>query len=147
MRGVWVLGCLAVVGCDGGGDDDDGGKDDDDLAIAGTYVDDFGVEHHISNEAWEQTYPDDGGQEVFHIVAWDNSERRVVAHNALENAYNGNLFSAFDWAEDGDGLYVCQTRYDAATQDEAAQAPRADDSDPATGGCGGETFAWTNLTP
>ena len=146
MRGVWVLGCLAVVACDGGSDDDGGGGDDD-LAIAGTYVDDFGVEHDISNEVWEQTYPDDAGTEVFHIVAWDNTEQRVVAHNSPENAYNGNLFSAFDWADVGDDVYVCQTRYDAATQDEAEQAPRSDDTDPAGGGCGGETFAWTNLTP
>ena len=145
MRVGWMFGCLVCVACgDDSGGDDGGDDDDDSLAIAGSYVDEFGGEHEISEAEWVQTYAGSSESYVFHVVGWDNDAERLVAHNAPENPYNGNQFSTFDWLDDGD-LYVCQTRFDAASQDDAEAASRPDDSDPTANTCGG--FPWTNLTP
>ena len=58
------------------------------------------------------------------------------------NAYNPDLWSHFQWVYADDALYYCQSAYDAADAETAAQTT-ADSDDLATG-CGG--FSWSTLT-
>lgn len=114
------------------------------LAIAGEYLDGFGTEHTVTDEAWTQQYPGYDPM-VFAITGYDNSARWVVAQNDASNAYSANLWSRFDWTEADGHLWYCQSAYDAASEAEAQDTARPDDTDPATLGCGG--FSWTDLTP
>ena len=116
----------------------------EELAIAGTYTDEWGVDHTIDASSWVQvsTY----GTLVFAVLSFDNAAESLVAQNGSSNAFNPDLYSRFDWVDGADGdLFYCQTAFDAATEEAAEATPRADDSDPANAGCGG--FAWTNLVP
>jgi len=116
-----------------------------DLAINGTYTDNFGSDHTITNALWTMafgSYP----ASYFGITVYDNAERYVIAENDAANSYYGGLFSRFDWyVDDDDGIWFCQTTFTATTEAEALATPRADDSDPANAGCSG--FTWTHLNP
>jgi hypothetical protein len=109
------------------------------LAIAGTYSDEFDGSYEITSSSWAS------GGAVFHISAFDNEAMYVIALNDQDNMYGPCLWSRYDWVLDGDDLYYCTTAYDAATEQEALDQERPDDSDPANGGC--STFPWTLLTP
>lgn len=119
---------------------DTGAPTDEGLAIAGSYVDEFGTVHVIDDVSWTQTFPGSDPW-TFAIASYDNAARFVIAQNDPEDPYNGGLWSRFDWTGD---LHVCQTAYAAATEAEAEATPPADDAD-LDHGCGG--FAWTDLTP
>ena len=124
---------------------DSGLTDDEGLAIAGSYVDQYGTEHDITESSWTQTF---GGYppSVFDIAVHDNVQEWLVAHNDDANPFNPGAWSRFDWVGGGDGhLYYCQTTFDAPDQDSAEQTARPADTDPATSGCGG--FPWTDLQP
>jgi hypothetical protein len=93
----------------------------------------------ITNEEWTtDAY-------VFWISSYDNASRVAIAQNDTANDYNPDLWSRFDWYDDGTSLWYCQTAYDAASEADAEATPAATTTDPATTGCGG--FSWTNLTP
>lgn len=116
------------------------------LAIIGDYTDDYGTNHQIGQDEWFQSI--DGMPEydaLFHITWFDNEEGVLVAQSDAANAYNPELWNRFDWTWFEDELWFCQTAYDAADEEAAKAVPRADDSDPANGGCGG--FAWSKLIP
>jgi hypothetical protein len=115
------------------------------LAITGTYTDDFGADHTITDSLWTTAYSG-YPTSYFSITAYDNASNYVIAENDAGNSYYGSRFSRFDWHVDGDGdLWFCQTTYNAPTESDALATPRADDSDPANLGCGG--FSWAKLTP
>jgi hypothetical protein len=105
------------------------------LAIVGSYADDFGDTHTISETEWTNS----AGS--FAISQWDNDEMWLVAQNAETNMYNPGNWSRFDWAWDAEQLYYCQSVFDGATIDDAL-AGGADGSDLAMG-CGG--FPWSRL--
>lgn len=107
------------------------------LAIVGTYTDEYGDTHVISEESWEN------GAGSFAIATYDNTGMWIVAQNADSNEFFPGLWSRFDWTMDGDTLLYCQSAFDGATQADA-EAASADPSDLMMG-CGG--FAWTNMTP
>ncbi len=108
------------------------------LAIAGSYTDNWGGTHEITDGSWVQ------GSSTYHITQFDNDAMFAIAHNDSGNEYNPDLFSRFDWATDGSGqLWYCQTAYAAADEAEALATAAADPTDPATTGCGG--FSWTQL--
>ncbi len=112
----------------------------DDLAINGVYLDGWGTDHTITNDTWTQTWG------VWHISEYDNEAMFVIAENDANNGYFPSAWSRFDWFVDADlAIWYCQTAYDAATEADAQNTPRADDADVAYAGCGG--FGWTNLTP
>lgn len=114
------------------------------LALAGHYTDSWGTQHVITETTWTQTYPNDD-QELYHVQGYDNDERWVVAQNDVENAWNGGLYSRFDWHRaDDDSLWYCQSAFAAQSADEAQAATPADPAD-LDAGCGG--FSWTALTP
>jgi hypothetical protein len=143
LRGTMAA-ALALTAC--GGDPttptETGGEP---LAIVGSYVDEFGTEHEITEESWTQTFGD-YDPSVFRIAGWDDDEQWLVAQNDDANPFNPGAWSRFDWVDPGDGhLYYCQTAYDAPDRPSAEDTLRPDDADPATGGCGG--FPWTDLRP
>lgn len=147
-----LIALLAVPACsDKGGDDsaatdDSGGGDDSggsaDIAIAGSWTDDYGGDHTITNDSWSQY----GGSSVFDFTEYDNDEAYAIAQNGSANEYNPDLYSRFDWTWDAaDQLWYCQTAYAAASEADALATAAADPTDPSTTGCGG--FPWTSLTP
>jgi len=119
--------------------DDTGGAG---LAIVGTYADDWGTAHVITDDTWTQTYPG-AAPYVFHVTQYANDEGWLVAQNDGANEFSGGLWSRFDWVWSGAELYYCQSAYDAASEEAAAAAAAADASDPAGAGCG--PGPWTRL--
>jgi hypothetical protein len=112
------------------------------LDIAGDYMDDYDTVHRITDQSWTQV--SDFGTSVFEISEFSNDEQYVIAQNAADNDFNAELWSRFDWTEKDGELWFCQVVFDAETEEDALNAKRAVDSDPANGGCGG--FAWSKLT-
>lgn len=105
------------------------------LEIVGEYVDEWGSEHTITDEQWQQDAL------LFHVLSYDNETDSLIAENDANNEWSAGLFSRFDWAWDGDSLYYCQTVYDAETAEDAEAAEPADAGN-LEGGCG-EGFPWT----
>ena len=120
--------------------DTDTDTDTDLLEIAGVYTDSFGVEHEISSETWIM-----GAADIFLVDSFSNDEDYLIAENDSENEWNPSLWSRFDWVEDANGLWFCQTAYMAASREEALSTSAADISDPEKSGCG--RFSWTSLIP
>lgn len=108
------------------------------LAIGGTWADDFGGMHEITDITWVQTYGPDAYP--YTIASYDNAERIVIAED------DGDMtWSKFEWTYDGDDvLYYCQSAFGEDSAEDAMAAPAADPADPAASGCGG--FAWSRLT-
>jgi hypothetical protein len=125
----------AEAGSETGSETDTETGGDMSLAIVGTYTDDFGDTHTISETEWTNS----AGS--FAISQWSNDEMWLVAQNAETNMYNPGNWSRFDWAWDGEQLYYCQSVFDGATVDDALNGS-ADASDLAMG-CGG--FPWSQL--
>lgn len=121
------------------------------LALAGTYTDAFGTTHGIDDTTWA----DDFG--TYHITRYSNARRFVVAQNDANNAFFPGLWSRFDWHEDGDDRWYCQSEYDELAETNAAYdlgfEPGTwlpDPSSPDVCGCGAPCpggFPWTHLTP
>jgi len=128
------------------GDDDDSATGDDDdsaagsqLAIAGTWTDNWGGSHTITDTTWVQAFG------TYNISQFDNSAQVVIAENNFGNSSAAGLWSRFDWTWDTSSmLWYCQTCYDCADETAALTTAAADSSDPATAGCGG--FSWTSMT-
>ena len=108
----------------------------EELAIIGDYTDDFGGTHTVTETTWTM------GFGVFNITQFDNDGQWLIAQNDSENEFSPDLWSRFDWTEDGADLYFCQTTFDSATEQDAVDAPAADSAD-LDAGCGG--FAWSQL--
>lgn len=132
LFGVLLLGCPAETLPT---PSDDPGPEE--LEITGSWTDDFGGTHDITEETWTMAV---GG--VFHILDYDNVAGVVIAENDAANEFNPGAFSRMDWTWDAADLYFCQTAYDAATEQAARDTPAADAADLATG-CGG--FGWSGL--
>ena len=112
-----------------------------DLEIIGSWQDDFGSSHVITNTSWDSY---DASTPVA-LTQYDNDGMYAVGQNHENDAFNPDLWSRFDWTWDADGdLWYCQSLFNGASEDDALDAPAADDADPTTGGCGG--FAWSKLT-
>jgi hypothetical protein len=112
------------------------------IDIAGDYIDNFGFPASIG-ECSIYGNP---------VTTLSNDDQYVVIQNSCEDPFSPGKWSRYDWTwYSGDGsapsLYLCTTVFDAATEADAISAPRADDTDPANGGCGGPDFGWSLLTP
>jgi hypothetical protein len=135
---AFTLVLLLVTACgaeDGGGN----GPGDGPLDLTGAWLDDYGAAYEIAEDLWRDDYSS------YQPLDWSNAERWVVARNDDDNAFNPGAFSRFDWAEQAGDTWLCQTVFDAASEDAAREAAPADPADPATAGCG--TFPWTRLFP
>ena len=116
----------------------------DRIAIAGIHLDSYGGDNKVTDKAWTVGTGDSAA--TFEITQYDNASGFAIAENGAENEYNPGLWSRFDYVEYEGDWWVCTTAYAAASEQEAAETPASDATDPSSGGCGG-TFAWTNLTP
>jgi hypothetical protein len=112
-------------------------EDVDPIEIIGSWADDWGFSHEISETTW------DNAGSVFHISQYDNLAGYLVAQNDAANAWNPDLWSRFDWTWHADQLHYCQLAYDAASEADALAATGADRAD-LLAGCGG--FAWSRLS-
>jgi len=138
FRGRGRQGRLEAGGT-GGGSGGESGELLAPLSIAGSYEDDFGGTYTITSSQWLNP------PAVYHISAYDNEERWIVAQNDEGNMYGPCRWSRYDWVTTAEGLFYCTTVYDAETEQEAREAEAPDASDPAEGGC--NNFAWSQLTP
>lgn len=118
------------------------GCDGDTIDIAGEYTDNFGFPVSI------------GECSIYGnaVTTLSNDDQYVVIQNSCADPFSPGKWSRYDWTwYSGDGsapaLYLCTTVFDAATEADAIAAPRADETDPANGGCGGPDFGWSLLTP
>lgn len=136
MRFGWMVAVLALAASGCGGDDDDADNDTTALEIIGEYEDNFGGEQIITADAWNGST----------IQDYDNDENVVYTQNSEED-FNPEKFSKFVYTDvEDDSFYFCQVVFDAETLEDAQESDAtADDSDPASGGCGGD-FEWTLAT-
>jgi len=133
-----LLALLLAACADSGGDNGGGTPAPEAPEIAGSYLDEYGTGHTISNSAWV----DDFG--TYHLVSIDNAADYLVAQNDSSNAWNADKFSRFDWTVRDGVLFFCQIAYDAESAGEAEATNTADRNDLGAG-CNG--WPWTNLTP
>jgi hypothetical protein len=110
---------------------------DIELSIQGEYVDNYGTDHMITQSTWVS------GSSMFAITYVSNEDQMLVAQNDSGNGYYPDLWSRFDWTENEDGLWYCQTAYGAESEEAAMNTEAADASDPANSGCSG--FSWSKL--
>ena len=107
------------------------------LGIKGSWIDDWGSFHDITDSQW---LIDDS---LFHIESIDVSSEFLVAQNDAANKWNPEKWSRFDWTFNDDGdLFYCQIAFSANSQQEAQAANTADRTDLTTG-CSG--FGWSKL--
>jgi hypothetical protein len=110
----------------------------DDLEIAGAWEDDWAQAYALSDSEWSID------SSTYAITSFDSTGNFLIAQNDSGNEFNADLWSRLDWTYVGNALYVCQSAYDAATEQDAIDTVAADANDPATEGCGGE-FPWSLL--
>ena len=127
------------TGGDGGTDTGDTGGDTgggdgvaESIEIAGSWRDDRGGDHVISDTAWVSFL----GSNVVHLSLYDNSARWAVGENDASNGLNPGLWSRYDWAFDAAGApYFCPLSDREADEAAALALPAADATSPAEGGC------------
>ncbi|MBN1610276.1 MAG: hypothetical protein JW940_26850 [Polyangiaceae bacterium] len=110
-------------------------------AIVGRYADDWGGTHEVDPYRW--IMGSGASASVFVFTQFDNDAMYAIAENDEDNEYSPGRWSRFDWTEYEGELYYCSTAYDAAAEQDALDTPRADDTDPTSGGCG--SFPWSRL--
>ena len=146
---IWITFMLACTGKEESTDTDapdtdtpdtDAELPNDSIEIAGDYVDNWDSDHNITEDSW---IIDVDSSFTFTSVsnAVDGQPGWAIAQNAADNVYDPGLFSVFEWFVDN-GLYYCQSTYDAADETTAFESPRADATD-LEEGCGG--FSWSQL--
>jgi hypothetical protein len=106
--------------------------------VIGEFDDDFMTHQVITPNLWND------GFGKYHIIEVDSAQHFLLARNDAANLFSPGLYSRFDWALSGGGLYYCQSAFSEATPDAARAVAAPDGSDPANGGCGG-IFPWTGL--
>ena len=118
----------------------------EDISIEGTWSNDSET-YVIANDSlstttvWgDETY----GPYNYSVTQYSNADMYIIASSEADE--NGDFaWNRFDWVmSDDNSLYICNTVYDATSEEEALAATPADATDPANGGCGG--FSWSALT-
>ena len=100
------------------------------IHIAGDWVDEWGAEHSIDSDSWNDNT----------ITHYDNHEMWAVAQNSEDDAFSPGLWSKYDWTWQSEELYYCQSTFGADTEADALSAESANASD-LEAGCGG--FPWS----
>ena len=100
------------------------------LDIEGLWSDEWGGSQDVSPFSWNGNA----------VTQANNEEGWLIAQNGPDS-WSPDLWSKYEWTWDADGeAYYCQSTYDAATEEDAVAAARADAGD-LDAGCGG--FGWT----
>jgi hypothetical protein len=132
---------------DGETDGDAGGREDsgrtprpESIEIAGTWSSAFG-DVTIDDDTWRDSFI------TLEIVAFDNADNFAITQNPDDLDAGAGLFSKNVWTEPTrDGFFFCTVEFNVDSAEDAENSRKtADDSDPASGGCG--MFPWTELTP
>ena len=129
-------------GADAAGDAPGDEQQDDEIAIAGTWVDSFGITNTITNESWGWTYP--GYPDLdFTITQFDNDAGVAIVQD--DWATKGErLWGRFEWTFVGDVPYYCQT-VDGLMSEELAEDREPIDHDNVQANCNG--YAWFEMMP
>jgi hypothetical protein len=131
----------------GTGDEDTGDEDtgtgdaeEEPLEIVGTYTTEYGETVEISDTGWIH---DAGEWGVFTwvITAFDNKNGFLIGQSDDDDNWD-----RFEWTRANDSLYYCQSVFDAASEEDAAEGENRADSEDLAEGCG-EGFSWTELIP
>ena len=122
------------------------------IEIIGEYNDSFGGMLIITPSQWIGVNDDGMGNAIESaaaLITFDNDLNYAVTQSPPDDAFTPNLFAKNVWtasADDGSFFY-CTAAFGLESADAARDAEgMADDTDPATGGCGG-AFPWTQVTP
>ena len=65
----------------------------------GDWVDEWGTEHSIDSESWNENT----------ITHYDNHDGWAVAQNSDDDQYSPGLWSKYDWTWESEELYYCQS--------------------------------------
>jgi hypothetical protein len=126
-----------------GSDTEDVSETDPDpsgIAIAGSWIDNYGYDHVITDSAWESY---DSSAPVA-LTQYDNAEAWTVGQNHPDDFFP-NQWSRFEWFEETSGqLWYCQIAFDEDSEDAALAVVAADSSDVAMAGCGGSPWSQLN---
>ncbi len=107
------------------------------IETAGFFLSNWGEATEISKTRWGSAT----------IVEFDNSGRWAITQNAADASWNPGKFNKIVWTPmTGLTFYYCTVEFGLDTADAAkSSAKTADDSSPATQGCG--MFPWTQMSP
>jgi hypothetical protein len=110
------------------------------LEIDGVWDSNFGSTERIAPDRW------DFGSFRQLVVDFDNDGNFAITQNPSDAMFDPDTFSKIVWTEPAAGTFhYCTVDFGLATAEEARETTKtADDSDPSTGGCGGNP--WTELT-
>ena len=153
---AWVLvyGCLAGCGSaevkytEGGEDPEgtdgaEGNESDDGIAIAGTWIDSFGITNTITSESWGWQYPGYADMS-FTITQFDNDAGVAVVQDDVANDMGEKLWGRFEWTFVDDVPYYCMTA-DGLDSEDAAAGRAPIDHGNVSANCNG--YAWFELMP
>ena len=127
-----ILSLFLTLSCD-----DD--SEDGDLEISGSWTEDYG-NTTISNDQFLAPLG------LSNIVEYNNSNNTFYFQMSEDDLYSPNKFGRVVWTEiEDDSFYYCTIVYGKDTLAEAkADMTTADETDPASGGCGG--FPWSQAS-
>jgi hypothetical protein len=135
LSAMLALVAATTLGCSG---DPEDSETQTPLEIIGQYADNFGGEQIITKSNWNSSA----------IAGYDNDQNLVYTQFPEDDEFSPSKFAKTVYTEpkDDGSFYFCMVEFSLATLEEAeASKATADDSDPATTGCG-ETFPWTLAT-
>jgi hypothetical protein len=133
----------------GGGDDPQGtdgtggSENDDGIAIAGTWIDSFGITNTITDESWGWQYPG-YPDESFSITQYDNDAGVAIVQDAAADDMGEKLWGRFEWTFVEDVPYYCMTA-DGLDSEDAAAGRASIDHGNVSANCNG--YAWFELMP
>lgn len=108
------------------------------LEVEGNWATNFAFEELVTDAAWG--FAD--------LIEYDNDANWAITQNPADSQFSPSAFNKNVWTEpDADGhFWYCTVAFGLETLDDALNdATVADDTDPATMGCGG--FGWTGMSP
>jgi len=146
--------CASLVGCGAaevkyteGGDPEgtggDGNEGGDAIAIAGTWIDSFGITNTITDESWGWQYPG-YPDENFVITQYDNDAGVAIVQDDAKSDMGEKMWGRFEWTFQGDVPYYCMTADGLVSEQEAADTPSIDHEN-VEANCNG--YAWFELVP
>ena len=130
-------------GDDPSGTDGSGGEENDGIAIAGTWVDSFGITNTITNDSWGWQYPG-YPDENFAITQYDNDAGVAIVQDGTKSDMGDKLWGRFEWTFVEDVPYYCMTADGLASEQVATTTPSIDHEN-VQANCNG--YAWFELMP
>ncbi len=107
--------------------------------LIGAFEDDYGIEHVISEQEWQQR-PDTR----YRVVRWHVDDQYLIAQNDADNPGDAGKWTRIDWMRLSDMLpyewAFCLSAYAAASAEEAERTDVARRDTPKTG-CNGYPYS------